>query len=409
MSILGRIDLGREPLCVFLDVRLLGIVWLAVSVACFAEEPFPGPLPILDGPAESARSYDVPERYEVAGAALPSVGSSTRFLRSGHAAPRSQPLQSFDEPGMLTGETFGELPAERQYLTPELAAYRDPLRASGETLQVSPELAASMTNFESSTIGTREGPWKLQLLPDGLIYRSYLAGAKESRIGCTVVHEHKLGWIWDISLGGRMGVLRWGTEDTDRPEGWQIDLEGAGLPRLDFENHRDLTAVDFRFGVPVTYGRGRYQTKLAYYHLSSHLGDEYMVRHATLTRKNYARDVIVWGHSFFLTDDIRLYAEAGCAFFSLDGSEPWEFQFGVDYSPVRPQRRQGSPFFAINGHLREEADFGGNLVVQTGWQWRGDSGHLFRLGMQYYSGMSDQFEFYDQYEDKLGFGLWYDF
>ena len=228
-------------------------------------------------------------------------------------------------------------------------------------------------------------------------------------MGCAFVHEHRQGWIWDIALGGRMGILRFGTEDTDRPDGWQIDIEGASLPRLDLENHRDLTAVDFRFGIPLTYGRGRYQTKFAYYHLSSHLGDEFMVRNATLARRNYSRDVLVWGHSFFVTDDVRLYAEAGWAFYANDGAEPWEFQFGIDYSPVRPHCPQGAPFFAINGHLREEVDFGGNVVVQTGWQWRGDSGHLFRLGMQYFSGMSDQFEFYDQYEDKLGFGIWYDY
>ena len=298
---------------------------------------------------------------------------------------------------MLAGGTFREPRDKGPYPNQDWASHRDPVPG------------ASKTYFQSSRIASPDGPWTLQPLPDGLIYRSYLAGAKESRMGCSVVHDHRQGWIWDITLGGRVGVLRWGTEDTDRPEGWQVDLEGAGQPRLDFENHRELNAVDFRFGVPLTYGRGRYQTKFAYYHLSSHLGDEFMVRHATLTRRNYSRDVLVWGHSFFLTDDVRLYAEAGWAFFALDGSEPWEFQFGIDYSPARRGFPRGDPFFAINGHLREELDFGGNVVVQTGWQWRGDSGHLFRLGMQYYSGMSDQFEFYNEYEDKLGFGIWYDY
>ena len=255
-----------------------------------------------------------------------------------------------------------------------------------------------------------DGTWCHQILPDGLIYRSYLAGVKESRFAGQWVHDVNFGWMWDITLGGRVGLLRYGTRSVDKPEGWQLDMEGAGMPRLDLEHvERDVMASDFRFGIPLTYGRGCYQTKLAYYHLSSHLGDEYMVRHNTLQRRNYSRDVIVWGHSVFIAEDIRLYGEAGWAFAYDGGTEPWEFQMGIDYSPVKMTGQRGAPFVAINGHLRQEFDFGGNIVVQTGWQWRGYSGHLFRVGMHYFQGMSDQWEFYDQFEDKLGFGIWYDF
>ena len=407
----GGIIFGRGPSCVTFGARLLGVVWAAAATACLAGQPQVTQLSAHGDPLAFAPLYDFPERYDIAagGSGSSTPYPATPLHRSGHATPWNQVPPSPDAPGTLAGETFRESRDGRPYLRSDSVSYLDRLPISDPPVRLPTELATLKTYFQPSAIGSREDPWTLQLLPDGLIYRSYLAGAKESRIGCTVVHERRVGWIWDIALGGRVGVLRWGSEDTVRPEGWQIDLEGAGLPRLDFENHRELTSVDFRFGVPLTYGRGRYQTKFAYYHLSSHLGDEFMVRNATLTRRNYARDVLVWGHSFFLTDDVRLYAEAGWAFFALDGSEPWEFQFGIDYSPVRPHSPRGTPFFAINGHLREELDFGGNLVVQTGWQWRGDSDHLFRLGMQYFSGMSDQFEFYDQFEDKLGVGIWYDY
>jgi len=254
-----------------------------------------------------------------------------------------------------------------------------------------------------------DSPWSFQTLPDGLIYRSYLAGVKESRLGSAWVYERDYGWIWDIALGGRAGICRYGTEDPLRPEGFQLDVEGAGLPRLDLEHERDLMAVDFRFGVPLTFGIGRYQTKFGYYHLSSHLGDEYMVRMNTLDRINYSRDVLIWGHSFFLTDDVRLYAEAGWAFQADGGSKPWEFQFGAEYSPLSPTGPRGAPFLAVNGHLREELDFGGNVVVQAGWQWQGNSGQRFRTGVEYYVGKSDQFEFFNRYENKVGVGIWYDF
>ena len=34
--------------------------------------------------------------------------------------------------------------------------------------------------------------------------------------------------------------------------------------------------------------------------------------------------------------DLRFYGEANWAFHEDGGSRPWEFQFGIDYSPAQP-------------------------------------------------------------------------
>jgi hypothetical protein len=252
-------------------------------------------------------------------------------------------------------------------------------------------------------------PWRFQVLPDGLIYRSYLAGVKEPRMASVWSHERSRGWLWDITLGGRAALLRYGTDDPLRPEGWEFGIEGAAMLRLLPEEDRDLGSCDYRFGIPLTFGRGPLQTKMAYYHLSSHLGDEFLLRHPGTLRDNYVRDSLVLGESFYLTDALRFYGEAAWAFYTDGRARPWEFQFGMEFSPAAPVGIRGAPFFAINAHLRQELDYRGNLVVQTGWQWRGTSGQLARLGMQYYVGKSDQWEFANQYEEKIGLGLWYDF
>jgi hypothetical protein len=252
--------------------------------------------------------------------------------------------------------------------------------------------------------------WSWQVLPEGLIYRSYLAGVREPRLASVWNYDRDWGGMWDIALGGRAGVLRYGTAGPHGPQGLQVDLEGAGFPRLDLDHEMDVLAADFRCGVPVTFGFGRYQVKLAFYHLSSHLGDELMLRDPAFPRINYSRNAIVWGNSYFFTDAVRLYAEAAWSPYADGGAEPWEFQFGVDYSPAGDSfHLRGAPFMAINAHLREEVDYGGNLVVQTGWQWRGASGALFRVGVQYFTGKSEQYEFFRRREDKVGLGVWYDF
>ena len=171
----------------------------------------------------------------------------------------------------------------------------------------------------------------------------------------------------------------------------------------------DLDVADFRAGLPITWGCGPWRAKLAYYHLSSHYGDEFLLRTGTTTRFNYSRDAVVLGVAYYPTDDVRLYAEADWGVIRTDVAEPWAFQFGVEFSPAEPTGFAGAPFLAVGAHLRQEIDFSGNLVVQTGWQWRGLGGELLRAGFHYHNGLSNQFELYNQFEHQIGLGLWYDF
>ena len=251
--------------------------------------------------------------------------------------------------------------------------------------------------------------WHWQFLPRSIIYPAYLAGSKESRFSSHIVNARDDGWLFDASLGTRVGLVRFGNNDPIRPEGWQIDAEGSAQLRLDIPQNVDVRSADFRAGVPLTYGSGRYRFKIGYYHLSSHLGDEFLLTNPTFPRLNFSRDALLVGHMVYLTDQLRVYGEASWAFQS-DVNKPWEFQFGIDYLPAGPTGFAGAPFFALNGHIREELNFGGALTAQIGWAWRAaDSTNLLRAGLHYYNGESNQYAFFDEHEEQIGFGLWYDF
>ena len=130
-------------------------------------------------------------------------------------------------------------------------------------------------------------PWSWQIMPNNLIYTSYLAGPKEPRIGTSVYRDTAMdpmnpsianGTLWDTTLGGRASILRYGSDPVLHPQGFEVQIEGAAFVRLDPQDERDLRSADYRFGVPLVYGIGRWQTKLAYYHNSAHLGDEAMLK-----------------------------------------------------------------------------------------------------------------------------------
>jgi hypothetical protein len=333
------------------SASLVGGQELSVALAPGAFDPFAAPSPVRSGPA-----------------ALPAANASSGWpSRLGPASSDSGPEAPGGQPG-----SFSPWPS-----------------------------AEAVSGAES---------WTWQKLPDGVIYPSYLAGPKEPRFAAVFNHDAHSGWALDLEAGGRVGLLRYGTDGGPRPDGWELDLEGAAFPRLDLDHDEDLIAADFRVGVPLTFGAGPFQFKLAAYHLSSHLGDEYLVRFPATQRINYSRHALVLGGSYYVTDDLRLYAEAEWAFYADGGSRPWKFQFGLDYSPLRAgSEAQGSPFLALNGQSCQELDYGGCFVLQAGWQWRGSSNHLLRIGAQYFKGKSDQYEFYTRNEEKIGAGLWYDF
>jgi hypothetical protein len=255
------------------------------------------------------------------------------------------------------------------------------------------------------------GAWSWQWMPAGLIYRSYLAGVHEPRMALVAFYESGDRTLWDATLGGRVGLLRCGDCDPLFPQGYQLDFYGAAVARLDVEHHQDLDSTDYVFGFPVTYGVGNWQFKLSYAHLSSHLGDELALRDPdTLDeRVNYVRDAIVFGTSCYPHPVWRQYAEVGWAFHNSGGAQPWDAQFGSELSQPGPTGPGGSPFLAVNGRMREEHDFGGDLSVQAGWLRRGEFGQTLRFGAHYYNGKSSQFQFYDNFEEQMGIGLWYDF
>ncbi len=249
--------------------------------------------------------------------------------------------------------------------------------------------------------------WTWQILPSGLMYKSDIANQREPRFASQVVHDSTQGWLWDVTLGGHVGLLRYGTENDAWPQGYQVDIEGAAYPRLNGD--RSLVSNDYSFGVPLTTRQGPWEFKVGYNHYCSHIGDLFLIANPGYQRINYVRETLFWGIAFYASPTLRLYEENGWAFHTDGGAEPWEFRVGADFCSFEPTGGLGTPFFGICAHLRQENDFGGNLDVQTGWLWRGRNGQTFRVGMQYFNGMSEQAQFFNRFEQQIGAGVWYDY
>jgi hypothetical protein len=271
------------------------------------------------------------------------------------------------------------------------------------------ERAGAATNPQAAT-GASSQVYTVQLMPYGLMYRSYLAGPKEPRIGGQWLRGSGTGWKAETALGVRVPMWRYGTDDPRRPEGWQVDGEAGVFTRIDVGSGTDVDAFDFRIGLLLTWRQDRTAVKAGYYHVSNHVGDEYLARNPGFEVIEYVRDSLVAGITRDLTRAISVYGELGFAYRTQGGAEPFEVQFGAQYNPEPGDSWWGRPFWGVNAHLRQEFGFGGSLNAVGGLQWRGpESLRTFRLGLQHYRGKSLQYSFFDQDEEWTGGGFWLDF
>ncbi|SFI16459.1 DUF1207 domain-containing protein [Planctomicrobium piriforme] len=248
-----------------------------------------------------------------------------------------------------------------------------------------------------------------QILPDGLLYHSYLAGEKEPRFASQWLWDKNRGMVWEAVVGGRWGLVRKGGEGPDA-QGFQFDVIGAAFVRIDPEEEDDLEAADFNAGFVGTWHYGKWRYKVGYTHYSCHLGDEYIIKNPGVTRYNYVRDSLLAGVTYDITPNFQIYGEIADALNHNGGAQPLELQFGTQWAPRYETGFRGAPFAAVHGHLRQEFNVIGSVNFETGWAWfNPDSGRMFRVGFQHYNGPSMQWSLVGRYENMTGIGMWFDY
>ncbi|TWU25039.1 hypothetical protein Pla52o_13360 [Novipirellula galeiformis] len=341
--------------------------------------------------------------------ALLGFASTLTDIRAGEFPPLSTPLpeavgavdryftQAITDHESLLG--VNQVVAHEQVISEQIISER----------VISDHVLSEHTIETTSGLRTVE-PMGWSILPDGLLYKSYLAGPHEPRIGMVIFSDTEEGVYWDATLGGRVGLLRYGSLGSSDPNGWQWDLEGAVMVRLDVMSSEDVDSMDFRFGTLITRADGPWSAKMGYFHISSHVGDEYLERYPLFERVNYVTESLVFGLSYQASDPLRLYGEFAYGVKASGGAKPVQIQTGAEYVPAPLSPQRGGPFAAVNLDIRQVVDFSPTMNLQAGWQWQGpESKRRLRFGLQYLNGYTTQFQFYDQREEQIGGGLWFDY
>lgn len=268
----------------------------------------------------------------------------------------------------------------------------------------------SLASFRYRSIQPSDDAYGWHLLPDGLLWHSYLAGPHEPRMSSVIFNTNDDGVFWDATLGGRVGLWRYGTADPIQPQGWQWDLEGAVITRLDLLHAEDVESMDYRFGTEITAAEGPWAMKFGYFHISSHVGDEYLIRNPLFTRMNYVTESWIIGGSYKPILPIRLYGEFVNSFRASGGAKRYQFQTGAEYTPLATRPNRGAPFAAINLNFRQTVAWDVSTTLQIGWSFlSSQSSRRIRFAMQYGDGPTSQYSFFQRRESYLGGGIWFDY
>lgn len=233
----------------------------------------------------------------------------------------------------------------------------------------------------------------------------------------------------DISLGDDFAIYRW----IDVFHGdLQIGVE-AGIwsvfnmdPKPKRESGTELVNTDFYFGIPLTYARDRWSYRLRAYHISSHLGDEFLFNHPEYVatgskyptrRVNPSIEAVDFAISYQASEAIRVYAFPGAIVHS-DETFKWKpmyIQYGTEArflgSKFYKQKLYGTLFIALHFRNYQELDWNFDGTYRGGYEFSKlqGIGRKVRFYVEYHHGYSLEGQFsknrthYMQYNLNYGF------
>ena len=143
--------------------------------------------------------------------------------------------------------------------------------------------------------------------PTGDIFWPLLADPKQPEFFVSTRRYKVEGQYYStaaVGYGETFGLYR---REGERPEdGLQVSLAGALFAQFDLgAPSDDLVNADYTIGIPLTYRKGDQSMRLRFYHQSSHLGDEFLLRvHPERVNLSYEALEYIYSYDF---DSLRLY------------------------------------------------------------------------------------------------------
>lgn len=212
----------------------------------------------------------------------------------------------------------------------------------------------------------------------------------------------------EVAVGHRLGLLR--LDDGSVPtRAIVLGLEMGIFSRFFMETaQKDLINSDFRVGLPISIRSGPWESRITIRHVSSHLGDDYLVRffqsETELGFGQTSKDGFEGILARRFGSDVRLYVGGDLNFHTNERMSGAGARFGGEWEPVAPGTGNGQwPFFASDVEYGDfSKQLGATFVGGMGFRV---NGQRFRLQARAHVGSTPMGHFREADETFYGLGF----
>jgi hypothetical protein len=237
-------------------------------------------------------------------------------------------------------------------------------------------------------------------------FRPLLADPRELQLSLRAILpvSHKV--FGEVAAGTYFSLFTAKLNDSDVFFQWSM---GGGIwSRFDLvSTQKDLQVTDYNASMPLDLRAGRWSTRILPFHLSSHLGDDYIKRTGILGEK-YSFDAVKILQAYEPSANWRVYA-------GYQYTIRWEhtelgrsmLQSGFEWTSRAWAKGSAQTYFATDLQNWERVRWNPMLHTQLGLHFRHDPEKTqeFSPYIEFAAGHREQGQFYNQEETHWGIGI----
>ncbi len=187
--------------------------------------------------------------------------------------------------------------------------------------------------------------------------------------------------VVEVSLGDFFPIYRWREVFAAKGD-LQFDIVGCAWSLFKmFPNNSpdgewaELVNTDYLLALPFTYAFDRWSFRLQPYHISTHLGDEFLAKRPYYQRKNPSFEAVDFFTAYQITQGVRVYGGVGYIFHSdrTFKMDPFYVEYGGEVRALGTRSYYymlyGTPFFACFFRNWQDMDWKLDATVALGYEW----------------------------------------
>ena len=253
--------------------------------------------------------------------------------------------------------------------------------------------------------------WQSGLLPGGSLFKPLVADPRWPHFAASYqrhLRDPQLLDVAAVSFGETFSLYR----DRLGRGWWELGVQAGVFAVFDLDAFsKDLVNADYLVAFPLSYRYADFSAMFRFFHQSSHLGDEFLLRTKT-ARVNLSYESVDAKVSYEFGDLARIYAGVGYLF-DQDPSnlKPWSIQYGLEYTSPWPARDKGwRPIAGVDLQHREQNDWSVDFSARAGVQLDGVlATRKMQLLIEYFNGRSPNGQFYREKIEYIGLGTHFHF